>query len=92
MPWLGGHLRAWGLAESSVCALVFAESSRARLPEVGGTACGWAAGGRASVAGLQETCSATKRSWLHRRLLGIAYKRRGDHEPESERATTTLWH
>ena len=40
MPWLGGHLRAWGLAES----LVSAESSRARLPEVGGTACGWAAG------------------------------------------------
>lgn len=48
--------------------------------------------GRASAAGLQETCSATKRSWLHRRLLGVAYKRRGDREPESERATTTLWH
>ena len=61
-------------------------------PVTGGGGNGVRVGGRSSMAGLQETCSATRRSWLHRRLLGIAYKRRGDHEPESERATTTLWH
>lgn len=63
-------------------------------PVTGGGGNGVRVGGRglASAAGLQEICSATKRSWLHRRLLGVAYKRRGDREPESERATTTLWH
>ena len=48
-------------------------------------------GGGGSAPGLLKTRSATQHAWLHFQRLGIAYKRKGDHEPESEHATIP-WH